>query len=111
MGFSFRRRKENKVLKNMAPTSQILIHNYGFWSSCRKLKKLNYAKPWPTSIRGHQVCIKTENNTQFVYPMNVFKYRPTHPESPEENFESLNPYDVNDDGRKDYSILKDPEFS
>ena len=38
-------------------------------------------------------------------------FRPTHPESPEENFESLNPYDVNDDGRKDYSILKDPEFS
>merc|ERR1712029_172855 len=27
------------------------------------------------------------------------------------NFESLNPYDVNDDGRKDYLILKDPEFS
>ena len=57
------------------PDPRILIHNYGFWSSCRKLKKLNYAKPWPTSIRGHQVCIKTENNTQFVYPINVFKYR------------------------------------
>ena len=41
----------------------------------------------------------------------IWTFRPTHPESPEENFESLNPYDVNDDGRKDYSILKDPEFS
>ena len=40
-----------------------------------------------------------------------FSYRPSNPESPEENFESPNPYDVNDDGRKEYSVLKDPEFS
>ena len=53
---------------------------------------------------------KAANWTRVELNLN-FSYRPTNPESPEENFESPNPYDVNDDGRKEYSVLKDPEFS
>ena len=53
---------------------------------------------------------KAANWTRVELNLN-FSYRPSNPESPEENFESPNPYDVNDDGRKEYSVLKDPEFS
>ena len=63
-----------------------------------KLKLLKYEGPIQF---GAYIGVKTRPDTKFIFPVKFFKYNPKNPESPEENFETPNPYDINDD-RKEY---------
>ena len=55
------------------PDPRIFVTNYGNRNSGGKLKVLKYGGP--TSITTSHLILKTEKNTQFIYPTNWFKYR------------------------------------